>query len=146
MPRPLVDEMRRARSYRATDPLRQKLYNVQFLVHARDVDKTWHSAQAAARRLVKESRVPIKESYSLKEHAPPWQLGSLAGHNIVAYEGRFLVVPQALGPVDLSTTSGPLHPAILVFKDEASAREALGGKPKREAFVSPADQNHAAAD
>ena len=126
----IVEEMRRARGFRATDPLRQRLYDLAFLIHAEDFDPVlWDSIVAEARRCVEASAVPIPDTYSLVEHMPPVLLCSVGTTNLVRYDGHVYALPQSLGPVEVDCPEQRDRLFVnggSVYDTEAEARAAVG--------------------
>jgi hypothetical protein len=57
-----------------------------------------------------------------KEYHLPVLTGSLNGFNVILFEGRFLVVPQSLGPLDLSMPEARRAPGIVVTRTIQEAR------------------------
>lgn len=63
---------------------------------------------------------------------PPFLIASDAVSNVVAWNGAFWVVPQALGPLDLDNDVHRARPGIVRCATEAEARSKLSTSPAAE--------------
>ena len=108
----LPDEMRRARGYHATDPLRQVLFDRAFRVHGSDLARdaeAWAEVEERAAVAVRESEVPINREYRSPEYVapklyagpPPCVVCSVDGLSVVLFDGRAWLVPQGTDPMTI---------------------------------------------
>jgi hypothetical protein len=68
----------------------------------------------------------------VKDAAPPRLIASEEGINIVSFAGRYLAIPQALGPMDLVSQDVSVLPGVITASSLESLRAALIHDRKRQ--------------
>lgn len=87
--------------------------------------KRYDAAFAAAQALIAES-AETADGVSAPDQRPPLLVGSRDGYNFVAYRGKVVRLPQALGPIDLEREDPTGRPGVAVL-DGPQALETLLG-------------------
>jgi hypothetical protein len=136
----LIDEMRRARAHRTTDPLRQVLYTTRYRFHSTDIDpKEWASTEREADEAVKASEVPRRSLFSL-EYVQPRRVEEVNGVVIWYYEGIYYCVPKELGDVALDRIPDRWRPEITTHVAEIDAYASAMSKDKPQ-HIAPQSKN-----